>query len=185
MTNTPEMIDICDESGNPLGSALPRPVVHREGHWHKTVHVWLWNSGGQILVQKRSANKGSYPSRWDVSSAGHISAGDSPPNAATREVFEELGIMLHSRELVHLGERKQSAVFPERQYRDNEIAIIFAARYDGDIASLQLQETEVSAAAWLSPEELLSGGSTEDFVPHGSEYLLIREYVGKMTASVE
>ena len=185
MTNTPEMIDITDESGTPLGYALPRPEVHREGHWHKTVHVWLWNTAGKILVQKRSATKGSYPSRWDVSSAGHISAGDSPLNAAVREVHEELGIMLHSRELVPLGERKQTAAFPERGYVDNEIAVIFAARCDEEIAAMALQEAEVSAVAWISPAELTEGSATEAFVPHGSEYPLIVAYVGKMTGSVE
>ncbi|HEX7510823.1 MAG TPA: hypothetical protein VF335_05955, partial [Chitinivibrionales bacterium] len=49
----PELIDIVDQAGNPLGYSRPRDEVHKTGLWHKTVHIWVLNSKQQLLLQKR------------------------------------------------------------------------------------------------------------------------------------
>jgi len=43
-----ELIDILDEQGNPTGQVKPQPDVHRDGDWHKTVHLWILNSSGKL-----------------------------------------------------------------------------------------------------------------------------------------
>jgi hypothetical protein len=58
-----------------LGATKRRGDVHRDGDWHRSVHVWLVDGDGRLLLQQRSVHKDTFPGRWDVSAAGHISAG--------------------------------------------------------------------------------------------------------------
>ena len=57
----------------------------------------------QILLQKRSQNKDSFPGKFDTSSAGHIQAGDEPLESALRELKEELGISATPEQLHFAG----------------------------------------------------------------------------------
>jgi isopentenyl-diphosphate Delta-isomerase len=88
---TTELLDVLDSRGRLTGAVKSRGEVHRTGFWHRTVHIWIINGKKQLLLQKRSINKESYPGLWDISAAGHITAGDSIRNAAIRELKEELG----------------------------------------------------------------------------------------------
>lgn len=69
-------------------------MVHEDGDIHGTVHIWIrrkTEKGYDLLLQKRSKEKDSFPGCYDISSAGHISAGDEPLETALRELEEELG----------------------------------------------------------------------------------------------
>ena len=87
-----ELIDVTDEEGKVLGVTASKREVHIKGLWHQTADVWIYNSRGEILLQKRSDSKESYPGLLDVSAAGHVSAGETPIQTALRELKEELGI---------------------------------------------------------------------------------------------
>ena len=91
-----EYFDVVTEDGEPTGETVSRELAHRDGILHRTAHVWLVREDGrgghQILLQKRSREKDSYPGLYDTSSAGHIPAGDEPKPSALRELKEELGI---------------------------------------------------------------------------------------------
>ena len=75
---TEELIDILDEKGNKIGVSKTRGEVHAKGLWHQAAHVWIYNSKGEILLQKRSMQKESWPGRWDISAAGHVQQGKRP-----------------------------------------------------------------------------------------------------------
>ena len=73
-----EMLDLVNEQGAPIGRAVPRSEAHRLGLRHRTSHVWLVrrkNGVLEVLLQKRSDEKDSFPGCYDISSAGHIPAG--------------------------------------------------------------------------------------------------------------
>ena len=57
----------------------------------------------EVLFQKRSMNKDSFPGKFDTSSAGRIQAGDEPLESALRELGEELGIQATPEQLVFAG----------------------------------------------------------------------------------
>lgn len=62
--------------------------------FHLWVMVWIKNpKTGKYLVSQRSADKDTDPLKWETV-AGHSIAGDTSLDAALREVFEEVGIML-------------------------------------------------------------------------------------------
>ena len=74
-----EILDIVDEKGLPTGKTVDRQTAHEKGIRHRTAHVWILrrtSSGTEILLQKRSRDKDSNPGRYDISSAGHIPAGE-------------------------------------------------------------------------------------------------------------
>ena len=87
-----ELLEIVDQDGIPLGVA-PRSVIHgNPSMLHKVVHVLVFNSSGQLLLQKRSMNKDVAPGKWDTSVGGHVSPREETTLAALREMKEELGI---------------------------------------------------------------------------------------------
>ena len=101
-----ELFDIIDENGNPTGKIVERSIAHAEGIPHRTAHIWIIrrrNEKTEILLQKRSRNKDSFPGKFDTSSAGHIQAGDEPMESALRELEEELGIHAESADLQFAG----------------------------------------------------------------------------------
>ena len=55
-----EILDICDELGNPTGKTVEREIAHQQGILHRTAHVWILRKKEnkiQILLQKRSEQK--------------------------------------------------------------------------------------------------------------------------------
>ena len=101
-----EYFDVCDERGEPTGAIVDRETAHREGVRHRTAHVWIVREREgrtEILLQKRSRNKDSFPGLYDTSSAGHIPAGAEPLDSARRELREELGLCAAPEELRLLG----------------------------------------------------------------------------------
>lgn len=154
-----ELFDILNEDGSKTGIVKERGVAHREGALHGTVHIWIVRenekSGYDVLLQKRSANKDSHPGCYDISSAGHISAGDEIMESALRELWEELGLSVQPEQLELFGTThvKFEKTFYGKRFRDNEISSDFVYRQPVDIDKLSLQESEVSEVRWMDYEE--------------------------------
>jgi len=170
-----ELIDVLTASGQPTGIRKPKTDIHRDGDWHRAAHVWIVAPDGRVLVQRRSHRKENNPGLWDVSAAGHLSAGESAIEAAVRETGEEIGLVLSPNELKHLATMSQSCVLNEGTYLDNEIHEIFLVRRDVDVRSLKLDSEEVAEVKWI--RELRPD---ETFVPHGEEYALVASAMGRL-----
>lgn len=99
-----EFLDIRDKNGNPTGEVKERSLVHADGDIHGTSHVWIVrkNEKGSydLLLQKRSENKDAFPGCYDISSAGHLPAGQDYLSSALRELEEELGIKAKPEQLI-------------------------------------------------------------------------------------
>ena len=154
-----EYLDICDESGQPTGEVVPRKIAHRDGILHRTAHVWVVRKEGgkpEILLQKRSMEKESYPGKYDTSSAGHIPAGSEPLPSALRELQEELGISASPDQLTFAGHFRirYEKIFYGKPFRDNEVTWVYVYREPVDIDTLTLQESEVDEVRWFDPEEV-------------------------------
>jgi isopentenyldiphosphate isomerase len=164
---TPELIDVLTPEGAPAGLTKTKAEVHRDGDWHRAAHVWIVASEGRFLLQRRSLRKENYPGLWDVSAAGHVSAGETSEECAVRETFEELGLRIDARELQFLGTIRESCVLNGGAYIDNEFHDVFIVRRDVDVASLVFQDGEVDDVMLV--DELPRDG----LVPHPEEYALI------------
>jgi len=86
-----EILEIVNEDNQVTGRA-PRSRIHREQLRHRAVHIFLFNSRGELFLQKRAAQKDEFPGYYDSSAAGHVDPQESYADAAARELEEELGI---------------------------------------------------------------------------------------------
>jgi len=152
-----EYFDVCDGDGHPIGAVVSREAAHREGIRHRTAHVWVVRKVGgrwQVLLQKRSGNKDSFPGKYDTSSAGHIPAGDEPLESALRELGEELGIHATPEQLHYAGtfDIRYEKVFHDRLFRDNELSHVYVYLEPVNFDDLTLQAEEVSRVDWFDLE---------------------------------
>ncbi|MGC9109961.1 MAG: NUDIX hydrolase [Caldimicrobium sp.] len=96
-----EILEFVDENCKPLG-ILPRGEIHLKGVYHKTVHIFLFNSKGEIFLQKRSLDREEFPGLWSSSASGHIGPGEPLIYGAQRELKEELGIKVKLEEVLQV-----------------------------------------------------------------------------------
>ncbi len=91
MDDSSELFDVVDSENRVIGQAT-RGEVHAKGLLHRSVHIWVFNSRGELFLQKRAMIKDENPGYWDSSAAGHLNAGEGYRTSAHRELMEELGI---------------------------------------------------------------------------------------------
>ncbi len=179
-----EYFDICDSSGRPTGEMISREEAHEKGVPHRTAHVWIVRSsqnGPEILLQKRSSNKDSFPGLYDTSSAGHIPAGSEPLPSALRELEEELGITATPEQLTFIGffRIRFEKVFHDKLFCDNEFANVYVYQEPVDITKLTLQESEVEEVRWFLLEEVYQEIQTchDRFCVTEEGLVLLRDYL--------
>jgi isopentenyl-diphosphate delta-isomerase type 1 len=88
-----EIFDIVDDQDRVIGQCARREV-HRLGHKHRAIHVLVFNSRGEVFLQKRSMSKDTHPGVWDSSSSGHLDTGEDYDACAIRELREEIGLVI-------------------------------------------------------------------------------------------
>ncbi|BDW91189.1 hypothetical protein MACH07_00210 [Flagellimonas marinaquae] len=168
-----ERIDILDEHGKPTGKSCLKSEAHQKGLLHPTVHVWLYTIDGRILIQQRGKNKATHPLLWDVSVAGHVSAGENVVAAAIREVREEIGLTINETDLKSLGTFKAVHKISE-DFIDAELHHIYLCQLKSPLDQLVKQKNEVENLALLPlfkfAEETWGLASVGKYVPHGPTY---------------
>ena len=90
--NKAERFPIVDEEGRVIGAATRGECHNGSRLLHPVVHLHVFNSQGEVYLQKRPAWKDIQPGKWDTSVGGHLDYGETPEQALVREVREELGI---------------------------------------------------------------------------------------------
>lgn len=154
-----ELFDILDETGAKTGEVMRRGEVHEKGALHGSVHVWLVSGTGDnahVLLQRRAADKDSYPSCLDAASTGHIDSGEEPLSAAVRELSEELGIKAVPSELIPLFRRRVSEdnVFHGKRFINNEITWVYLFRGGVSLSELRFERAEIAGLEELPAAEL-------------------------------
>ena len=154
-----EYLDVVDENGKPTGETVERSVAHREGFPHRTSHLWLVRKRGgriQVLLQKRAMTK-SFPGCYDISSAGHIPAGQDYYPSAIRELKEELGLTAKESELIPCGDMKivWDDVFFGIPYHDRQYTKVLLLWADVEEDQLTLQKEEVDGVLWIDLQECM------------------------------
>jgi isopentenyldiphosphate isomerase len=147
-----EYLDILDESGNYTGKTCLKSEAHNKGYFHPTVHVWFYSNQREILLQKRGADKQTFPNYWDVSVAGHVSAGEAIEEAAVREVEEEIGLKINKNQLTKIDTRKNINIHPNG-IKDCEFQNVFLVELEVALNALSRQEEEVDGLCLLEIDE--------------------------------
>lgn len=148
-----EFFDVLNEKGNFIGKVESREICHKEGLWHKAVVVFIINSNGQVLLQRRSPNKRMWPNTWDVTAGGHVLAGEFGFQAIIREAKEELGIQLSKNEMTFLGSSISRNL--KGDIINNHFNEYYIVNKDLDETKLKLQTEEVSEVNWVDKDVII------------------------------
>ena len=154
-----EFFDITDDNGIPTGKTISRSEAHDKGIPHRTAHIWIVRKvcdGYQVLLQKRSAEKESFPGMYDTSSAGHIPAGCEPLESAIRELHEELGIEAAPENLHYAGafHAEYALPFHGQMFRDNEFVSVYVYDKSVEMDDIRIQEDEIEKVEWFDLQEV-------------------------------
>ena len=125
MDNQQELFPVVDESGQVIGSATRGECHSGSKLLHPVVHLHVFNSKGDIYLQKRPEWKDIQPGKWDTAMGGHIDYGETPEEALHREVREELGITKFCPE--------QLDMYVFESQRERELVYVNRTTYDGEI----------------------------------------------------
>ncbi len=162
-----------DEAKPLVGKGATRDDVFGKGLLHGASHVWIWRntkSGPEVLLQRRSANKRTWPNLLDISAAGHIDLGETEEAAAVRETVEEIGLNVKSSELKPFGKHRTHMV-AESGAIEEEFRWLYLYELRDD-KPLKLQESEVSAIEWIPLNQFIRTVIPNDgrYVPQDDDY---------------
>ena len=136
-----EIFDVVNERDEVI-DWKPRSEVHRLGLLHRAIHVLVFNSRGEIFLQKRSMTKDREPGKWDSSSSGHVDSGEDYDACAVRELREEIGLIVPKT--------------PERLFKidacaetDQEFVRVYRCQAEGPF---RLHPEEIECGEWFAPE---------------------------------
>ena len=153
---TEEIFDVVNECDEVIGQQT-RSEVHRMGLRHRAIHLLVYNSIGELFLQKRSIKKDCFPDTWDSSASGHLDSGEDYDNCILREPREELGLKLKKP--------------PERLFKidacvetGQEFVWVYKLFHEGPF---QLDPEEISDGGWFSISQIDDwiAASPKDFAP--------------------
>jgi isopentenyldiphosphate isomerase len=138
-----EYLEIVNENGESIGYAQRSEIHGNPSLIHKVVHVLIFNSAGNLLLQKRSQNKDVAPGKWDTSVGGHVEAGEDLLTSCKREMREELGIIEYEPEYLYS--------YIHRNDYESEFVSTYRCIYHGEIS---YNTSEIDEVRFWSIEEI-------------------------------
>lgn len=143
-----EVIDIVDRGDNVLNTLEEYNGINddlrEKGLITRMASVLVFNSHGELLLQKRSKKKFRYPLHWTVSAGGFVEHGEEYIETALREMEEEIGIKAKQEELNFLFKK-----YIEVDIK--HIAAVYRLNYSKNI---QAQNDEVDEVKFFSLEKI-------------------------------
>lgn len=150
-----EIWDILDGDGQPTGRTIARGEKMGPGEYYLAVHIWIVNSKGEYLIQKRDDEKPLWPGMWAVTGGAAI-AGESSLQAALREVEEEIGIHPDAGSMELLARIKRTDWFTD----------LWLLRQDIAMEDIVMQPGEVSDVLWANRPKIMEMAGAGDFVKY-------------------
>ncbi len=145
---------VVDEEDRVIGRET-REKCHKNRLIHRSVYIFLINSKGEFLLQKRSLLKDLYPGYYTVSATGHVDYGETYDQAAQRELREELGV---NAPLEKIGK------FQSFSPLENEFSTVYICYYNGEV---KFNPEETTAGLWMKFEQVREDmeGGNKQFAP--------------------
>lgn len=148
-----EYLDYYNENGEYIGYKS-REDVHREGLWHKTVHCWLYDKEGNIYFQIRKDSN-----RFYTTASGHVLKGETVKDAFKREIKEEIGLNIDSRDasLVRIVPWKMDKIKKDGTvFKDRAWANVYVDLFEDDINKFNFDKNEVLGLVKVNAKDTLN-----------------------------
>lgn len=150
---------LVDENDRALGTA-PKLAAHQHGgHLHRAFSVFVFNSAGKMLLQRRAAGKYHFGGLWTNACCSHPGPGAPLVDCARSRLRHEMGIDVPL-------EKRFSFVYraddPGSGLTEHEFDHVFVGRFDGEP---EPNPEEVESFAWVNPEDLV-----RDVAAHPEQY---------------
>ncbi len=162
-----EKRDLYDSKRNPTGETILKGEETPEGRYIVVVMVFIQNSKGDFLIQKRSERKnGKY-----ATTGGHPKSGESSIQGLLTEVEEEIGLRLNpdDLQLYYSGKSEEKRVFWDDYYIKMDVE---------DIKELKLQSDEVDDVEWFSESEIIELMKQDKFFKnHFEEFEILLDWL--------
>ncbi len=144
------LIQIVDELGQSVGETEKIAAHENGGVWHRAISVFLFNSSGRLLIQKRAKKKYHFSGLWANSCCSHPTVRETPVESAHRAMHTELGLHAEVSEagIVRYGAFDETTGLSEREHDH-----IFVGQFTGEVRA---NPDEVEAVRWISIENLHS-----------------------------
>ena len=146
-----EEVVLVDENDREAGVASKRAAHEDGGSLHRAFSVFVFDSAGRLLLQRRAAGKYHFGGLWTNTCCGHPRPGEDVLQAASRRLWEEMGI---SPELARAASFVYEAFDPASGLTEREYDHVFRGRYDGEPDP---DPEEADGWTWVEPEELAAG----------------------------
>lgn len=150
--NPDELFDVVTEEGEPTGIVKTRANVHRDGDWHRAIHVWFYGidaGGAFLLMNQRGRFKDTWPLALDATVGGHVGAGETVERAF-REVGEELGVGIDPVRFEYLFRRKRSSENLIPGVLDREFQDVYLVRDDRPLTAYAPNQAELESLVKVS-----------------------------------
>ncbi|AWE09031.1 NUDIX domain-containing protein [Lysinibacillus sp. 2017] len=151
-----EKWDVYDQDRKKLDKQITRGDAMEPNDFHVVVHVCIFNSKGEMLIQQRQPFKHGWSNLWDLTCGGSAVAGDTSQQAASRELSEELGLQYNFENMRPRFTMNFQNGFDDYYLIDSDV----------DLNSLTLQQEEVQAVKWATQEEILKMIEDGTFIPY-------------------
>lgn len=151
-----ELWDLYTKDREKTGKLHRRGDEMKDGEYHLVIHVCIFNSKNQLLIQQRQPFKEGWPNMWDVTVGGSALQGENSFQAAERELFEEIGLELD------LSDTRPNFTINFPQGFDD----YYILEHEVDLTALRLQEEEVQVVRWVSKEEVLRMQEEGAMIPY-------------------
>lgn len=145
----PIMLELVDEDGRTIGTAEKLSAHVAPGRLHRAFSVFLFDTEGRLLLQRRALGKYHSPGVWSNTCCGHPFPGEPPFVAAARRVGEELGVAPSL--MLEAGTVRYNHPDPESGLVEQEYNHLFVGLIT---APLRSDPEEIAETALVTPEEL-------------------------------
>lgn len=164
-----EYFPVLDEAGNVIGKATRQECHSGSKTLHAAVHLHIFNSKGDLYLQKRADWKDIQPGKWDTAVGGHIDYGETPEEAMLREAREELALT-NIQPQFHYKYIWESA-------REREMIYVHTIEQD---EAPEPDHYEVVDGKFWSIEEIKANLGKEVFTPNFElDFQKLMDYLGK------
>ena len=167
-----ERFDLYDSRRRFTGRTIVRGEDVPDGLRRLVVHVCVFNKKGEMLIQQRQNTK-KWPNLWDLTSGGHVTAGEDTRTSAYRELLEEVGL-----DIDFTGIRPAVTVAFSDGWDD-----FYVVHSEEKAENLVIQLDEVQAVKWASLEEVLELRRNNQFMPYTRSFLEYLFFRGDHTGS--